>query len=295
MNNNQLDYFALAYEQGSCTLAARIIPLTPQAVNKSIKALERELGRKLFEEDTFKPTPYADALYAYALDMKKRRSALMAEFLKIDAAQSGIIRIGAAMGVLDILGASVFENYKRTHAGLDFTVDEIADQRCDEDLLAGLYDLAFTVAPYNKELKTVEIQSMPLSMWVNKSSPLAKAGKVALEDLSSHKLATPIKGAKNTQRIIRLCQDRNITPKRIVNLQQMYRIYEFVLHNKGIGTNVGVLLKSELFSNDNVVSVPFEDFTFSFGISWPKDHNLTDAESDFVSYVIASKNHFPID
>ncbi len=295
MNKDQLHYFALVYEQGSYTLAAKLIPLTPQAVNKSIKSLERELGRKLFSEDAFKPTPYADALYECVCDFKARYDALMASYAQIDSLCERVLRIGLATGVLDILGASFFDRFKQAYDDIDFEIEEVNDLRCDENLLAGMYNLAFTVAPYHEELETIEIISMPLAMWVNRQSPLSLKESIKIEDLAEHKLATPIPGAKNTQRIFQLCEDRGVIPKRIVNLQQMYRIYEFVLHGKGIGTNVGILLESELFKREQVVSLPFEDFVFSFGISWQKDRSLSPMEQLFVEYTLRMKDRFPLD
>lgn len=295
MHKEQLTYFIHAYEQGSFAHAARLIPLTPQGANKAIRSLENELGRRLSTEDTLKPAPYADALYEFATTTQVRFDELMHEFAAIDASRSNIIRIGLSAGVLDILGASLFRKFEKQHPETSFFIEEVIDLRCDENLLSDFYDLAFTIAPYSEEFETIEVCSMPLSMWVNAKKPLSKVEMVSISDLEKHTLATPLNGAKNTRRIGELCEKREITTKKIVHLQQMYRIYEFVQQNKGIGTNVGILLESKLFSDESVVSIPFEDFSFDFGISWTKKHQLSEIEQVFIDYVISQQKSFPID
>lgn len=154
----------------------------------------------------------------------------------------------------------------------------------DERLEAGFYDVAFTTAPYSPAFETAELYRTPLSMWVNRDDPLSEKPLVSIEDLADHVLATPGQGYKAYERIRALCDERSVTPKKIINSSQMYWIFEFVRQGQGIGTNVGPLVGEPLFSDPSVVSLPFEDFSIRVGVSWKQGKLLRDCEQKLIDY-----------
>lgn len=204
MHFDQLRYFSLVYETGSFALAGRQIPLSSQGVARSIRALEQELGKPLFSEGTLSPTPYADALYDFARKVAEGYVDLQIDFDAIDASQEHVIRLGFSLGMLDLIGTDSLERFKKLHPQIDFCFEEVVDERCDENLVSGLYDLAFTVGPLPPRVESVSLFSVPMTLWVNSKDPLAQASILSIDDLEGQRIATPAPGAKNVDRLTRL-------------------------------------------------------------------------------------------
>lgn len=285
MYKDQINYFVLVYETGSFALAGKLIPLSAQGVGKAIRALEQELHRPLFAEGTLAPTPYADAFYKFAKSFNEDYEFLMIEMDAIDAMLSNVIRLGFSGGTLDVIGTEVLSAFKAEYPDVDFRYEEVTDGKCDENLVHGIYDLAFTVDPVPCALEGVQLFSAPMTLWVNTADPLSKKEGIALGDLGKRAIATPAPGAKNVDRLLRA---KAAEPQRfgpIVHLLQMYKIYDFVREGRGVGTHIAGVIESEAFHTDRVASIPLEDFVFTLRISWAKSHKLTESERAFVDYI----------
>lgn len=289
MHMDQLRYFMLVYETGSFALAGKMIPLSPQGVNRAVRALERELRKPLFAETTLKPTSYADALYAFAHCVSEGRDELMLAFDAIDAAESNLVRVGFSLGTLDTLGSDVFDAFKEQNPSVDFYFEEVVDEKCDENLEHGIYDLAITVAPVPAQIDGIELLSIPMTLWVNVRDPLSEKDVIRVADLEGRCVATPTPGAKNVDRLLARLSQEGVAPKKVVHFLQMFKIYEFVKNGEGMGTHIEGIIESSLFTDDQVRRVPFDDFRYTLSISWAKNHELTDTEQSFVRYVRSLK------
>lgn len=285
MYKDQINYFVLVYETGSFALAGKLIPLSAQGVGKAIRALEQELHRPLFAEGTLAPTPYADAFYKFAKSFNEDYEFLMIEMDAIDAMLSNVIRLGFSGGTLDVIGTEVLSAFKAECPDVDFRYEEVTDGKCDENLVHGIYDLAFTIDPIPCALEGVQLFSAPMTLWVNTNDPLSKKEKVALSDLGERVIATPAPGAKNVDKLLSMKAADPQLSGPVVHLLQMFRIYDFVREGKGVGTHIAGLIESEAFHTDSVTSIPLEDFVFTLRISWVKNRKLTDNERAFVDYI----------
>lgn len=287
MRSDQLRYFQLTYECGSYSAAARRAFLTPQGVAKAVRSLEGELGYPLFYEHSGRlvPTEYADEVYRFSVAHADESIRLQQRLETMRLNLKPTVRVGVSLGIMGILGLDFFSKFEDNNPGYRVKFEEQIDNACDEGLALGNYDLAFCVAPYSPEFITRKLCVMGMSMWVNRENALVKKGRVDIEDLSDNFLAIPGYGFKNFARLQRMCGERGVTPKGIYQSHQMYWIYDFVLANKGIGTNVDSMLRSPTFQNPNVVSLPFEDFSYQFGLSRRKGHTFSHEEEVFLDYV----------
>lgn len=239
----------------------------------------------MFSEGTLAPTPYADALYDFARKVTEGYTDLQIDFNAIDASQEHVIRLGFSLGMLDLIGTDTLEQFKKLHPQVDLFFEEVVDERCDENLASGLYDLAFTVAPLPPRVEGVALFSVPMTLWVNSEDALAQARVLRVEDLEGRRIATPAPGAKNVDRLVARWQERGFAKSGIIHLLQMHKIYDFVREGKGVGTHIVGIIESPLFDTEDVVDVPLEDFAFSLYLSWAADHELSAEEQAFVNYI----------
>lgn len=288
---DQLTYFLLAYETRSYAAAARRAFLTPQGLAKAIHTFERELGCELFVEsdDGLIPTSYAEEVRRFAVGFSGEYARLRDTILRMQEKRRQVVRVGVSLGVMGILGLDFFARFEDAHPGTSVRYEEVPDIPCDDGLLENRYELALTIFPYNEAFETVDLGSMALSMWVNVDDPLSRKERVGIEDLEGRVIAMPGTGFKNFVRLQSLCQQRGVTPRRILQSHQMHWVFDFVKEGKGIGTNVDVLLSTPGFQSDKVVSLPFEDFTYRYGISWMKERTLNEAERELVDYTLGRR------
>ena len=289
MQNDKCDYFILAYDSPSFSAAAARIPMTPQGFTKAIHNLERELGVPLFtssEDGTRRPTPYADEFYEFAKHLQAERNLLESAFERIASSGYVEIRVASALGIPGLLGLDFPNGFTAEHPDVSVTLNELPDSMCEAVVRDGLYDLALTVLPVEREFHTLELYSSPVLYWVRRDDPLAKKDSLDIHDLASRRIAIPGREFKCYQQLCRRVDGEGIDRPDILEHSEIFWIYEFVLHGGGLGFTLPHLTSLEVFSADpDVVAVPAEGFTWGFGVSHLGSRSLCKREEEFVAYV----------
>jgi DNA-binding transcriptional LysR family regulator len=218
--------------------------------------------------------------------LRKKFDELKDEFLTIRANEQNVLNVGFSVGLLDTVGETFLKQYQIMN-DISIIQNEEPDTICEEKLVQGLYSIGFTFAPFSSRFTTIELDSVPMTFWVNSKNPLCKADAVTVEDLAEHPLATPGRDFKSHRRILNLCAKKAVTPLSIHPSYDPKWIFEFVESNKGLGTNVGVWVDvSNLSDKNTIVTLPFENLSLTFGVSWKKSHTLTPSERLFVDQVV---------
>lgn len=289
MRKEQLQYFMASYQQHSFVEAAKLSHITPQGMAKAIRSLEKKLGVPLLlsrNDGSLVPTPYADRLYEYALQAMIEYEKLDKDFRAIKADEQALLRLGVSFGLLDTIGVSFLNQFEIINPKYTVVYSEDPDHICEEHLLSGQCDIAFTYAPFNENLETVLLGKVPFDQWVNKKNPLSTEEVIRVEHLREHTLATPGPGFKSYEVLMKLCLEKNVVPKSIQPSYDRRWILNFVLENRGIGTNVGLLLDIDTLREDSdVVTIPFEHVYLNYGISWRKDTEPAELQKAFIRQV----------
>lgn len=289
MNKEQLAYFISSYQHRNFSEAAKRVHLTPQGMAKAIRTLEKKLGVPLLlsrNDGSLVPTPYADKLYEFSQQAMGAYDRLEKDFKAIKASEDAVLRLGISFGLLDTIGVSFLNQFEIINPRFAIVYSEDPDDICEDQLLNNHCDLAFTYAPFNDAFETVRLGKVPFIQWVNKKNPLSKVDVIQAEDLQDNVLATPGPGFRSYDTLLKLCSNKKVTPKGILPSYDRRWIFNFVLSNEGIGTNVGLLLDVDTLEEDsNVVTIPFENLHFDYGISWRKDAELTELQKLFIRQV----------
>jgi DNA-binding transcriptional LysR family regulator len=288
MYTDWLLYFNFTYQSRSYAAAAKRIPMTTTGLERAIHALEKELGVVLFERENsgaLKPTAYADEFSRFTENWDFSRRMLQGSFERIRALERQEIRLGTAQGTLGMLGSDFLREFNKQHPGINVVYNETDDLTCDRALSEGMVDLALTVFPYDDSFVTEELMVVPLSLWVNKKNPLSKKDKLCFEDLGGQHLAMPGKGYKVFDMFTEICAERNIQFEAIHSMTELYRVYDFVLANEGLGYGNDKL--AQVFTmNTDVVTIYLEEAQWRFGLSRSSAHQLSNIEQVFVDYCI---------
>ncbi len=289
VNLAQLEYFEAVYEKRSYAAAARSIPMSHQGLIKSLTALSSELGVPLFcateGSSVVAPTAYAEALHTFAAEVSAGRATLASEFERITRT-GNTVRLGAATGVLGLLGISFLETFRAKYPQVSVVEEELADLRCDEGLAQGRFDLALTVPPFDEAFETRPLYEMDRYVWLSRTDRLCRAETVRVEDLAGRHVGVMGPAFKNYGGLADLAQSRDVAFASLDAAAEMLWLSRYA-HSSG---RVAFTAKhvARLFEQDEaIVARRFEGLPWGFGISWCKGRSLSEQEVALVEHCVS--------
>jgi DNA-binding transcriptional LysR family regulator len=167
---------------------AELIHLSQPALSLQIRALEEEVGVRLFERDRRKTTLTSagfafrnDAAEALSLlDQAVRRARLAAD------GKLGLLRIGFISTAGNEIVPNLVRRFRESNPEVEFSLRNILTTDQIQMLSAGSLDIGFLRLPIGEhpELDVVEVHREPLVVVTPATHRLAKRKKVALHELS---------------------------------------------------------------------------------------------------------------
>lgn len=155
---NLLRTFLAVYRSGSFTAAARLLGLSQPTVTTQIRALERQVGRELFERlpRGVAPAPYADALAARVVDPLDALAAVTGHGGPFDGAPAEPVHLAGPAEMLCHCALPALAPLVEKGVRLRVTTG-LTDRLLDE-LRAGRHDLVIATArPRGRSLSSVPL------------------------------------------------------------------------------------------------------------------------------------------
>lgn len=199
MDIRSMRYVLTTMKAGSFTKAARQMYLSPQALGKSIRAIEDEYGAPLFERDTrtLTPTPFGRA---FAREAEKCVSDFDSACIRIEGyAQQANGRIVIACGysmpnALGYKSSADLQAVLKAKKGMDveITFDELPDLLAEQVLDDEGCEIALlNGAPAHEEAyDLVLLRKEKVTVVVRQDHPLAQKKTVRVEDVAPYSVAT---------------------------------------------------------------------------------------------------------
>ena len=297
MHSEQLRFFKLLYQIRNASAAARLIPMSPQGLMKSIRSLETELGVPLFIIDkngTMTPTAYSEAFNRFVQKTDADFRFFKCELERIAAQERCEIRLGTSLGIIGFIGADFLESFEKKHPSVSVTYNELSDVMCEAGLLSGAYDLAFTLAPYDGRVVTTDLYETQVYFWVNTEMAYGFGNSISISDLSGKSIAMPGKDYKIYNTIIERCLAESVNPKSVFTSSEIFWLYEFVSSRRGIAFTLPHLMALPTFThNSSIRALPLEGVHWRFGIAHLSSHKLMPYERQFMEYCMAEFENTP--
>ena len=302
MNSEQLRFFELAYTEGSFSAAARRVPVSHQGLTKSIRALEKELGVRLFDADpdTGMPVPtcYAHELYEFACVYSSNVRLLNESFERLKEQERYTVRLGCSLGVLGAYGPSLLDDFSAAHPNVQVSYWESNDSLCEQGLTSGQYDIALCVEPVTAGCEGRVLYRSPMYFWLQRTDPLARraaAGEtLRVEDLAGRDIALPGRGFKCFDQLKRALSDCGVQAGRFFEMSEIFQLYGYAVAGRGLGFSNGTLVDLPVFRcDDSVVAVPVEGLTWGFAIERLATHALGEAERQLWDWCCAAARDLP--
>ncbi|MDE6133721.1 MAG: LysR family transcriptional regulator [Oscillospiraceae bacterium] len=187
MELSTLRYFLEIAREENMTRASESLHVSQPSLSKEMKALEEELGKKLFirKNGGLRLTDEGMLLRKRAEDIIEMTDKTVAEFSSLDEINGGDIYIGCAESYLIKYLARAVKSFTEKYPMLRYHLSSGNTEQVAEKLDRGLLDLAFIVEP--PDLSKYNYLEVPgADVWgviMRRDSPLADKEPVRAEDL----------------------------------------------------------------------------------------------------------------
>ena len=187
MEIRTLRYFLAVAREENMTRAAETLHVTQPTLSKALKALEDELGKKLFTRHSFsiKLTDEGMLLRNRAEDLVSMADKIEKEFISLDDMAGGDLYFGLAESYQISYLAHEIHTFKQTCPGLRYHITSGDTEQVIEKLDKGLLD--FIVLAESPDADKYESLIFPESeIWglvMPEDDPLAKKKVIRVDDL----------------------------------------------------------------------------------------------------------------
>lgn len=187
MEIRNLRYFLAVAREENMSRAAELLHVSQPTLSKALKALEEELGKKLFVRHSFSIalTEEGALLRDRAEDLVSMADKIEKEFLSLDDITGGDLYLGLAESYQIRLLARELRILKEQYPGLSYHISSGDTEQVTEKLDKGLLDFAVICeTPDPKKYESFEFPERDVwGLIMPADSPLAKKKSIRPEDL----------------------------------------------------------------------------------------------------------------
>ncbi|HVP41810.1 MAG TPA: LysR family transcriptional regulator [Terriglobales bacterium] len=237
MDFDQLETFLEVARHHSFSRAAERRFRTQPAISAQIRAIEEEVGAKLFDRSGGKValTAAGKLFQKYAEEALDARRRLITALGEMEREPRGEIIVGANEGTCLYVLPEVFAEFKRQYGGVAITVKRSESSKVLENIVDNSVDFGVVSLPVNDtRLTVVPIHKDELVVICAPRHPLAKGKSVAIADVVQCPLLLPQRG-RTRDAIDALFDERRLKPNISMELDSSEILKRFVAAGVGIG------------------------------------------------------------
>jgi DNA-binding transcriptional LysR family regulator len=234
----QLEMAIAVADNASFTRASQQLYVAQSAISRKIKLLEEELGEPIFKRVNKKVyvTPAGQTLLRYArgifLDMRNAKL----EISEIAHLERGQLRVGAGMLACTYILPPVLEKFKALHPRIDLGVITGPTDFLLSKLSDNLIELGVLTLPIkHADLQVVPLITEEMVVITNPKHPvLSQKNSMNAEELRDYPLILFPKGARTRDVLDGFFRDAGITPRIVMEAENVALIKPFVKIDLGI-------------------------------------------------------------
>lgn len=286
MDLHQMEYFIAVCDYGGVTPAADALFLTPQALSKSIRKLEEELGCSLFarEKSGLSLTPFGQKALEEMHHLVGEYHSVKQRLCQVSAQERGHIRLSCAHGVpntlpLEDLRAELLPQ------GIFLEIMELPDLLAEELVQREMADLGLTIGvPQKPELfQYTLLRHYHLCAVVNVRHPFASRKSLSVRDLAGEKLIAKNAYFNSYHILEQEAQRQGVELTYALQSPDEMRWLRMVEDNEGIGIGATFMDSSRRPETRNPV-IPFEEeLPWDIYLITRKGHYLSPTAQELLS------------
>lgn len=277
MNVVQLQYFIKVFDCQNYSDAATILGVSPQAVSKGIRALESELGLKLFEKrgSILHLTNYGEEILPIALDALASIEGIQAyaqitrEKIKITQTHLTHVAVGLPPILTSWFNQPTLNRLSKKYNGGKFAVSRYDDGgTCLSLLLDGQIDIAIVAGQVDTNLfESHFLLNAEVNLLVESNHPLASHAAANLNAVAQYPIANTCDIRYCRKRIDSAFNHLGLFPRyESINLADQHNLSDFLIRKHGViltiasqtsQIRIGYPAKIVCLSKQDRLSIPF--------------------------------------
>jgi DNA-binding transcriptional LysR family regulator len=211
----QLRYVVALSEERHFTRAAHRLHVSQPSLSQQVKALERELGAKLFDRTPGEVvlTAAGEAFVPWARQALADLEAGRADVRELQGRRRGTLSLGATPSLTTGLLPTVLARLHAAYPGIELRLHEAGSPDLVEQVVDGRLDLALVILPTPVgTVTTAPLAEEELVLAVPPDHPLAGAGPIAVEALRDLPLVVFREGYDLRARTFAVCRSGGFEP-----------------------------------------------------------------------------------
>jgi DNA-binding transcriptional LysR family regulator len=279
MNFYQLDYFKKVSETNSMSRAAEKLLITQPAVSKQIKALEDELGERLFDRIGKKVclTRTGEVLYSHVDRILRSVEEAKIAVKDMSAECSGELIIGTSDHISIHRLPDVLKAYISAFPKVDLKLRCHRSETILDMVYKNLVDLGVITLPHvSAHIVSKPIWKDPMSLVFLRSHPLSSLRDIRLKDIVRYGMILPEPGTATRKMIDSAFSKKGLTPNVTMEVAYLETIKSLVRAGLGISILPDKAVESDVKSGALVKSgIADASFSRDLGVIYLKDKFLS--------------------
>jgi DNA-binding transcriptional LysR family regulator len=236
MEMHELRSLAALAELDSLAAVAEKLHLTPAAIHKHFRALETELGVRIYERfgRQLKLTRAAEVLLPYCREVLAQHDAGLNALAEWKGLKRGVVRIGAGPTLSSYLLPALLRRFRHAFPGIDLYVETGNSAGLVEGLGNGRFDLALLVAPQVHEDPHLAVEASWVVEYVLVSNLRNVPRQCSISALGRFPFILYSKGSRIEDLIERYFAEINFQPKVIMTFDSGDAIKAMIRTGLGI-------------------------------------------------------------
>jgi DNA-binding transcriptional LysR family regulator len=289
MDFYQLSYFKKVAETRSISRASEELLLTQPAVSKQIKALEDELGEKLFDRIGKKVflTRTGEVLYAYAEKILRSVQEAKTAVKDMSAECSGELVIGTSDHISLHRLPDLLKKYISAFPKVDLKLRCHRSETILDMVNKNLVDLGIITLPKAaSKLVSKTIWEDPMSLVFPKNHPLESFKAIRLKDITSYGMILPEAGTTTRDTIEAAFSKKKLAPNVAMEVAYIETIKGLVRAGLGISILPDKAVEQEISGGILVkANIQDADFSRNLGVVYLRDKFLSRPAVEFLKFL----------
>lgn len=286
----QLEAFLAVVREGSFSAAAKALYRTQPAISQTVKKLEDEIGRPLFDRSSRRGvlTDAGHVLVDHAERLLNLRQRALSALDDVRQLRGGRLTV-AANELTCLYLLPVLHEYRQLYPDVRITVQRALGSRVPAQVLDYGADFGMlTFRPDTSALHSIVVYHDELAFVVPPSHPLARRDKVSIRELASESFVAHHVSSPYRQKVIDTFRKRRIELRMPVEMPTIDAIKKFVAMGNGVALLPAVTVERELLHRELVrVQVPELAFDRKLRLIHRREGTLSHAAEALLTVVEA--------
>lgn len=203
MQIQYMQAFVMLCQEKNISRCSQKLHISQQGLSRQIRAMENEIGVKLFVRNNkgVEPTREAGILLPRFTEVWENYSLGMEELTDYQKMHQETIKVSVCPGIKQAFGLDFFKKFQMSHPGIRLKLEFESDIACEDALYQGRADAAFLDWPIHEEsYDTHLVVKSPLVAVMRRDHVLSGKPSVSMRELAGMNIYIPDNSHRMSQR-----------------------------------------------------------------------------------------------